>query len=125
MENLYIYLTKQKVNVCNIILATFNECLQIFLYKTVKCQYHKYRIYGMKKNLSAINVEKKVFARYRCAQAHCKNIFSWTCENCGERIKQRNNVQRHKTRCEKKRRLVNARNGINGIVADGEENTVF
>ena len=66
---------------------------------------------------------EKKFARYRCAQAHCKNIFSWTCENCGEKIKQRNNVKRHKTRCEKKLRLANAVNGKGGIVADGEENT--
>ena len=66
---------------------------------------------------------EKRFARYRSAQAHCKNIFAWTCENCGEMIKHRNNVGRHRTRCEKLMRLIKAGSGKEGIVTDGEIDT--
>ena len=44
----------------------------------------------------------KAFARHKSALNHCLKVFSWTCDKCGDVLGQRNNVARHRNRCQKR-----------------------
>ena len=41
----------------------------------------------------------QAFSRHKWAMNHCRKEASWTCDKCGDVIKHRNNVGRHRIRC--------------------------
>ena len=59
----------------------------------------------------------KLLARYSYAVNHC-TAKTWQCEKCGQEIKQTNNINRHRVRCEKQAKInaqdVNKKSTVTG-----------
>ena len=59
------------------------------------------------------------FSRHMTAVNHCVKKQAWKCEKCGEAIKQKNNIARHKARClNRVQKPMNPKEPVDNITGD-------